>query len=170
MAFRWRDLIVQICMAIYRSFLGEHATVFILVFSSFVFYFILKLQFHPILKFNNSVFSVYTCSVYDRVYVHYCVKKKKKKKDKPRDIFLSFMSWRNGELLFNLSVHTNHCYCSCLIIHFHKEMITLLTQNYLFMYLSQYSNQNIYGSHLTWCALQILLFILFLIQQSLERM
>lgn len=64
-------------MAIYRSFLGEHATVFL---SSFVFYFIFKLQFHPILKFNNSVFSVYTCSVYDRVYVHYCVKKNKKKR------------------------------------------------------------------------------------------
>ncbi len=75
-------------MAIYRSFLGEHETVFLLVFSSFVFYFILKLQFHPILKFNISVFSIYTC---DRVYVHYCVKKNKKK-DKPRDIFLSFMS------------------------------------------------------------------------------
>lgn len=152
-------------------FFGGACNSFSFSFFFFCILFHFKLQFHPILKFNNSVFSVYTCSVYDRVYVHYCVKKKKKKtQDKPRDIFLSFMSWRNGELLFNLSVHTNHCYCSCLIIHFHKEMITLLTQNYLFMYLSQYSNQNIYGSHLTWCALQILLFILFLIQQSLERM
>lgn len=36
---------------------------FFLSFLLLFFYFILKLQFHPILKFNNSVFSVYTCKI-----------------------------------------------------------------------------------------------------------